>query len=127
MGKISDVWLGMSIPDAAENEGKQLVIKDGEYSAAYGVVVLDFTYSSGTITSEKTAGEIKAYVDGGAYLTARAEITEGMWQQLQIGNIDYTGASPAMVIIASTSNGDAPICISASASSLTAKFTASMS
>lgn len=123
----SNIALGMSYPGDSSNEGKTLAIKDGKYSAAYGLIMLDFKYESGTITSDLTAGEIKAYVEGGAYITARAEITEGMWQQLQIGNIDYSGGSPSMVLIASTSNGNAPVCVTASASGLTEKFTASMS
>jgi len=76
MGKISDVWLGMSIPDADSNEGKTLVVKNGEYSAAYGLVVLDFEADGSDYKSTKKAGEILALSKGGAILVMRLVVGE---------------------------------------------------
>ena len=72
----SNVVLGMSYPGDSSNEGKTLVVKDGEYAAAYGLVVVDFELDSGDFKSEKTAGELLALANGGAILVIRLVVGE---------------------------------------------------
>ena len=91
MTGISDIKLGAGFPD--ENaEGKSLLIKDGVYSAAYGVVVCDFELGDSGFISKKTAGEIYAYIAAGGVIVAVA---------------DYSGAKLALPCLSATESSGA--------------------
>ena len=89
------------------------------------VEVLEFTFSgSASATSVKTAAEIYALAQSGKFLVARVEVMEDMmWQQLQIGNIQYISGVYQIVVIASTENGQAPVCLAASTEAADGHFT----
>lgn len=69
---ISDVWVGATAPEGGA-EGETLVIKDGKYDTAFGVVLCRFELGESGFASEKTAGEIYAYANAGAVIFAVAD------------------------------------------------------
>lgn len=72
---ISDVWVGATAPEGGA-EGETLVIKDGKYDTAFGVVILEFEVDSTDLVSKKTAGEILDLANGGAILVVHCAVAE---------------------------------------------------
>ena len=72
---ISDVWVGATAPEGGA-EVETLVIKDGKYDTAFGVVIIECELDGADLKTKKTAGEILDLVNEGAILFGRLEANE---------------------------------------------------
>ena len=75
MDGITNVILGMTAPET-NAEGETVVIKNGKYDTALGLVVLEFEMGDSSISTKKNAGEILELAKGGAILYGRMPIDE---------------------------------------------------
>lgn len=116
MANYSNVILGMNSPE--ENaEGETVVIKDGKYDTALGLVILEFEVDNTDLVSKKTAGEILDLANGGAILVVHCAVAENdiiaelvNEYKLDTGTYTLTGAT----LTGTSTDADDPIVISGS-------------
>ena len=116
---ISDVWVGATAPEGGA-EGETLVIKDGKYDTAFGVVVIECELDGADLKTKKTAGEILDLVNEGAVIFCRVAlgtddiaILPVLEYKLDSGTYTLTGLAQDGTVVSGTStDADDPIVVS---------------
>lgn len=121
MDGITNVILGMTAPET-NAEGETVVIKNGKYDTALGLVVLECEMDGSDMKTKKTAGEILDLANNGAVLFCRLEVGDDdiatlpvLEYALSSGTYTMIGLSQAGSVATGTSTDkDDPIVFSGS-------------